>query len=221
MLFLSLSKPCQKKLLPSQHFVDAGYVSAENLVDSQKKFGIDLLGPVRADNSWQTREEGAFSVSQFQIEWEKKQVICPMGKVSSCWFPSKSRFDQPTIQVHFRPKDCLICPSRSQCTHSKSSPRNLLLRPEEFYLALQSARERQSTQSFWKNYAIRSGIEGTIGLATDKLGMRRSRYYGLAKTHLQNLLAATAINIKRILNWLQDLPRSCTRISHFAALAPV
>ena len=87
----------QKELVPAQHLVDAGYVSAENLVSSQQQFGVDLVGPVRADNSWQNREEGAFALTQFQIDWEKKQVICPLGKVSSSWFPSKSRFEQPTI----------------------------------------------------------------------------------------------------------------------------
>ena len=210
----------QKGLLPDEHLVDAGYVSAENLVSSHQKFEVDLIGPVRADNSWQSREEGAFSLTQFHIDWEKKQVICPLGKVSSCWFPSKSRFDQPTIQVHFRPKDCLVCPSRSQCTRSKTSPRNLCIRPQEFHLAIQAARERQGTDEFWNIYAARSGVEGTIGLAADKLGMRRSRYCGLAKTHLQNLLTATAINMKRILNWLTETPRSRTRISHLTALAP-
>jgi hypothetical protein len=32
--------------------------------------------------------------------------------------------------------------------------------------------------------------------------------------------AAAAINIKRILIWLADVPRSTTRLSYFAALAP-
>jgi transposase len=209
-----------KKLLPAQHFLDSGYISAENLVSSQKAFGLELIGPVRADNSWQTRQEGTFSATQFQIDWEKKQVICPMGKISSCWSPSKSRFDQPTIQVRFRDKDCLDCVSRAKCTRSKISPRNLCIRPQEFHLAIQAARQRQATNEFWKAYSVRSGIEGTIGLAADKLGMRRSRYYGLAKTHLQNLFTATAINMQRILNWWAEIPRSRTRVSHLAALAP-
>ena len=210
----------EKHLVPKQHAVDAGYVSAENLVDSQKNFDVDLLGPVRPDSSWQSRDKDAFSATQFQIDWENEKVICPMGMTSSCWFPSKSRFDQPTIEVHFRRKDCKVCSARSRCTRSQSTPRNLCLRPKELYLALQAARKRQTTQAFWDSYAIRSGVEGTIGLAADKLGIRRSRYCGLAKTHLQNILVATAINVKRILNWMAEIPRSLTRVSHFAALAP-
>jgi transposase len=35
------------QLLPDQHLVDAGYVDAANLLQSQDQYGIDLLGPVR------------------------------------------------------------------------------------------------------------------------------------------------------------------------------
>ena len=42
---------------------------------------------------------------------------------------------------------------------------------------------------------------------------------GLARTHLQHLLTASAINLIRAVAWLKELPRSQTRRSHFAALA--
>jgi transposase len=49
--------------------------------------------------------------------------------------------------------------------------------------------------------------------------MRRTRYRGLAKVHLQNIVTAAAMNLTRVLAWLIGSPRSCTRQSHFAALA--
>lgn len=208
-------------LLPGEHALDMGYVSAETLADSREKFDVDLLGPVRVDSRWQAREKSAFDLTHFQIDWEKHQVTCPMGKRSNCWSPSKSRFDKPVIQIHFRPQDCLTCSAREQCTQSQSAPRNLRIQPKEMYLALLAARERQTQLSFWSRYAIRSGIEGTIGCAVNMFGMRRTRYRGLAKTHLHHLLTAMAMNVKRVLYWLADLPRSRTRTSHFAALAPV
>lgn len=36
-------------LLPAEHFVDAGYVSARVLVKSQTRFGIEIVGPVSVD----------------------------------------------------------------------------------------------------------------------------------------------------------------------------
>jgi len=52
-------------------------------------------------------------------------------------------------------------------------------------------------------------------------GLRRTRFRGLAKTHLQHVATAAAINIDRIVAWLEERPRATTRTSRFAALAPV
>ncbi len=41
-----------KALLPSEHFVDAGYVDSNLLVTSNKKYGVEVVGPVRPNVSW-------------------------------------------------------------------------------------------------------------------------------------------------------------------------
>ena len=42
-----------KALLPEAHVVDAGYVDGTLLLESLQDFGIELIGPVRPDVSWQ------------------------------------------------------------------------------------------------------------------------------------------------------------------------
>lgn len=59
----------------------------------------------------------------------------------------------------------------------------------------------------------------TLSQSVRAFGMRRSRYVGLAKTGLQQVCTATAINVARIENWLGGMPRAKTRISRFTALA--
>ena len=49
--------------------------------------------------------------------------------------------------------------------------------------------------------------------------MRRSRYIGLAKTGMQQACTAAAINVARVVNWLDGRPRAKTRVTRFAALA--
>lgn len=51
-------------------------------------------------------------------------------------------------------------------------------------------------------------------------GMRRSRYVGLAKTHLQHVFIATAMNLFRIVNWLNEVPLAQTRRAAFERLVP-
>jgi len=41
----------------------------------------------------------------------------------------------------------------------------------------------------------------------------------MAKTHLQHLGVAAAINLLRVVNWLNELPRAKTPQSRFARLA--
>jgi transposase len=40
-----------KKLLPTQHLVDTGYISAATLAHSQHTFQVDLIGPARGDHN--------------------------------------------------------------------------------------------------------------------------------------------------------------------------
>jgi transposase len=49
--------------------------------------------------------------------------------------------------------------------------------------------------------------------------MRRSRYRGLDKTHLQFVLTSAAMNLTRVVNWLNEKPRSETRFTRFGKLA--
>lgn len=51
------------------------------------------------------------------------------------------------------------------------------------------------------------------------MGLRRARYDGLNKTHLQHVLTAVAINLVRIDAVITQTPRGRTRRSNFARLA--
>ena len=209
----------QHDLLPSEHIVDNGYSSGEVLADSQSQHQIDLLCPVSVNTSWQAKDPNAFDLSQFLIDWEAQQVTCPRGKVSQCWSPSRGYKGKPLIEVVFRQADCRPCPVRERCTHSKVSPREITLQPQEEFRALEAARQRQKTEPFKKRYAKRAGVEGTISQAAYAVHARRSRYIGLVKTHLQHILTAAAMNLLRVFAWFDERPLSKTRKSRFAALA--
>jgi transposase len=210
----------QQNRLPDVHLVDGAYTSGEKLASSQRDYQIDLLGPMRQDQSWQAHDDQAFDLSHFQIDWDQEIVICPMGKQSRPWKPSKGPRGKPTLQVSFYRKDCAACLVRDRCTHSKTEARGLTLHPKAQQLALQTARERQYTKRFKEDYKRRAGIEGTMSQAAFALGMRRTRYRGLQKTHFHHLATAIAINLQRFVNWVWEIPRSKTRQSHFARLAP-
>lgn len=50
------------------------------------------------------------------------------------------------------------------------------------------------------------------------MGLRRARYVGIAKTRLQHLITAAAINLMRLGAWLGEAPAARARRSAFTRL---
>jgi transposase len=208
-----------KGLVPAEHLVDAGYVDAELLVRSREDHGIDLVGPPRVNASWQAKAEGAYTIERFGVDWDAERVRCPQGKLSSAWSSQVDHAGMPYVSVMFRKADCGACPARSLCTRAKRGARHLKLQPRAEHEALGAARGRLATKEGRRLYARRAGIEGTLSQGVRAFGLRRSRYRGLARTHLQHVATAAAIDLARLGDWFRAIPRATTRTSRFAALA--
>lgn len=206
-------------LLPSEHLVDAGYVRARNILASQQRHAIDLIGPVDAVHHWQAQVDGGFAATSFALDWERQVAICPEGHTSLRWTASTGPRDRAMAHVSWDRQDCRHCPSRRRCTRAKDGARTLLLPPRAEFDALTAGRQRQTTDTFRQCYRQRAGIEGTISQAVRRFGMRRARYRGLQKTRLQDVATAAALNVGRIVEWYAGRSRAVTRVSRFARLA--
>ncbi|HSD82969.1 MAG TPA: IS1182 family transposase [Anaerolineae bacterium] len=210
----------QQDLLPDEHLLDAGYVDAEALVSARQDLGVEICSPVRTKVSWQAKSAEGFDLAQFTIDWDRQQVTCPEGQTSHQWAARSSPNRKAAIQVRFSPAVCRSCPSQAKCTRAQTGARTITFLPQAAYLALHQARTEQATPEFQAKYAQRAGIEGTISQAVRGFELRSTRYIGLAKTHLQMLATAVAINLHRLFDWWQDKLRCRTRLSSFARLAP-
>src|SRR3954454_13523209 len=206
-------------LVPGEHLVDAAYVSAELLVRGHEELGIDLLGPPRPNPSWQGKVEGGHTLDRFEVDWQRERVRCPQGKLSSAWSRQTDHAGTPYVSVWFRKTDCAACLARPLCTRAEHQARHLKLPPRAEHEALKAAQGRLATKKGRRRYARRAGIEGTLSQGVRAFGLRRARYRGLAKTHLQHVATAAAINLERLVAWFRAVPRAATRTSRFAALA--
>ena len=160
-----------RDLLPGEHLVDKGYTDAHVLVESQREYGVTIIGPVAED----------------------PELAGPRRRGLRRLF-------------------------RARCTKAQKEPRIIGLQAREHHEALQAARQRQETEEFRQQYAVRAGIEGTHEQAIRRCGLRRCRYIGQSKAHLQHVLTAAAINVIRLDDWWAGEPVSRTRCSRFAAL---
>jgi transposase len=221
----------QKELLPGVHLIDAGYVDAHLLVQSTDGYGVTLLGPPRSDNSWQARE-GGYDQSRFAIDWHQQKVTCPEGKTSLWWGAQSTPVDGgddvdgwARIRVRFSRHDCDNCPSRSKCVRSTTGSttgraRTLVFYPQAQHEALRQACERMSSEEGRREYRQRAGVEGTLSQAIRVAGLRQCRYRGLAKTHLQHTASAAAVNLGRVVAYLNGNKPAVTPVSRFCRARP-
>jgi transposase len=202
-------------LLPDEQLVDSGYIEAGTLVESQRH-GIKLCGPARPDTSWQGRANSGFAAADFHYDFARRIATCPAGRTSCSWQERPDRYGGKEIQIKFATRDCKPCLRRPQCTKTDSKRRLLTIQPEAEFRALQEARRQEAEPEFKKRYAARAGVEGTLSQGVRRSDMRRARYVGQAKTNLQNICIAVALNLVRLWNWLTETPLAKTRRSAFA-----
>lgn len=208
----------QKKLLPQEHFLDSGFTTAGLMLKSQT-LGIELIGPLKGAYSWQAKAQQGFDLPAFKIDWENKHVTCPEGKRSRKWQRMLNGRDKPVIMVEFDRKDCLACSQREHCTKAKVTGRMLTFKSsQQEHETMQLMREQQHGEAFQQRYKTRNGIEGTISQGVRSCDLRQSRYLGLAKTHLHNVLSALAVNVHRLANWFEGKALAPTRTARFAQL---
>ena len=209
----------KKDLLPAEHLVDAGYADSDVLVTSKDTHGVDVIGPASQDTHWQARAGEGFDVASFLLDWEHETATCPQGAPSTKWSQTKDDHANPIINIRFSATACRACPVRAKCTTSASGPREITVRPKAQYLALQQARQYQKTKEFQERYDARAGIEATISQGLRVTDLRHARYIGLAKTRLQHVLTAAALNVCRLSDWFAERPRASVRITPFVNLA--
>jgi len=185
----------ERDLKPDEHYVDKGYVSGPNLAHSADR-DIELVGPALADTS---RKPEGYKQSDFEIDFEKQEVICPEGKPSEKWYERPQPDGHVGAEVQFRGQ-CEGCPARAQCAPGKSG-RTLCISP--YYEELNQRRVEQKTDAFKEKMKRRPAVEGTISESTRKHGTRRARYRGKDKGRLQALFTGAAIDLKRLAKALE------------------
>jgi transposase len=209
----------QGVLLPTKHLVDAGYVVAARLVASKEQYLVRLVGPLTADSSWQAQAGQGYAAAYFVVDWDRQKVTCPAGQQSRHWTPKQTAYGAAAIQVAFAAATCRPCPARELCTKQTRHGRTLSLKPQELHLAMLAQRAEQDDAEFKGEYKRRAGVEATLAQGLRVGGLRQSRYIGLARTALQHLLIAVALNLSRLVAWWAEQPLAPTRRSAFARLA--
>lgn len=89
----------EKMLLPEEHLMDTGYVTAEHIISSETNYGVDLVGPVRGNPNWQSQKNSNFTADQFEVNWNEQKVTCPKGQQSIIWRPTIDNRGLPVVRT--------------------------------------------------------------------------------------------------------------------------
>ena len=172
-------------------YVDAGYVSAENILRSEDR-GIDLVGPARSGRPPGPKRA---ALGEFEFTADRQDIVaCPEGHAP---IGSQPLNDETGARVYFDPAVCAACPRTSNCpVESKSSRRVLIVRPAEVVLA--QRRVRQETDVFKQDYKIRSGIEATNSQLKNHRAMGRQSVRGSPAVSLRVRFQILAENCHRV-----------------------
>jgi hypothetical protein len=205
-----------KDLAPARQYLDFGYASPAHMLTAARDYQITLVTPLLADTSWQARQNTGYDRSAFTIDYDARTVTCPQGQASHSWYPTRIR-GTDTIIVKFSARTCRACPARQQCTTSARG-RQLGIPPRDLHELQAAARAGQDSKHWQDDYKRRAGIEATISQAITVTQTRRARYRGLAKTRLEHIYSAAALNLHRLDAYRNDTPIDRTRTSHLARL---
>ena len=196
--------------LPTELFVDSGYVSAGAMQEAVNQ-GWELVGPPLAAPG----REG-FTAESFTVEVENRLAVCPQGHASS----QCSRLEvKETGEVNYRfewGRSCHDCPLRERCVGKNQTHRTLVV--GEHHAILQRRRAEMKTPEFQARMRQRNAIEGTHSEVVRAHGLRRARYRGLEKVKLQNYLIGAACNAKR---WIRRMAWNLRQAMRQAIPAPM
>jgi transposase len=184
-----------RRLLPAQHLVDGGYTSVALLDTAARDHHIELVGPLNRGNPQKIRCEQGLAREDFTIDFDQRQVTCPEGQTSRTWLEPPAM--TPYTVVRFHARQCDPCPQRVSCAPGLSA-RTVNFLPRHLHELLLRHRADQHNHEWRRLYASRSGVEGTVNEFVNSHQMRRCRYRGLARTHVQHVLTAIAVNIERL-----------------------
>jgi len=188
--------------LPAQVLVDGGYVSADNLDQSQQR-KVELIGPAPDMTTMVNKQAQQRDVSEayfkqaFTYDAASDTCLCPEGKVL---IHIKQRLREGgRIEHEYRAKrsDCAACPHKMECCPTAQTHGRTVVRSEPNPL-LQEFREKMQREAYRQSYRKRSEVaEFPHAWLKEKLGIRRFRLRGIAKVATESLWAVITYNVQQ------------------------
>ena len=178
---------------------DARYGSVSNLISCQKagiRAHVKLLGDsIRGKG----RSEGIYSDEHFSYHARTNTYRCPANQLMR---PRRLHPQRLTWEYVTAKGTCLVCKLRALCTRSRTG--RTIHRHRDQAL-LEKARHVANSKAAKADLKRRQHLmERSFADAANCHGLKRSRWRGLCKQAIQDLLIATVQNLRKLIRYLSQ-----------------
>mgnify|MGYP003575622510 FL=1 len=138
---------------------------------------------------------GLFTPEDFPEDKERGVVTCPAGQTST------SRFrDNPkeVTKYRFAASICRGCPLVAQCMKDPPRKHGRTVCKSDYQVEHDRVRQKATTPPYAAIRREHPKVERKLGEVMNRHGGRRARYRGCSKVLIQELMACTATNVKRL-----------------------
>jgi transposase len=140
-------------------------------------------------------EAGLFTPQDFQEDTERGVVTCPAGQTSKTHFYDA---EKQTTKYQFAAEVCRACPLLGQCMKQAPQKKGRTVCKSDYQVEHQRARDKVATPQYAAVRREHSKVERKLGEVMNRHGGRHARYRGRWKVLIQELMACTATNVKRL-----------------------
>lgn len=151
---------------------------------------VDTYVPVPKE-----RETELFTPDDFEEDTERGVVTCPAGQTSE-----KRYYDsrKQTTTYRFEAEVCRACPLLDRCMKNLPKQYGRSVRKTDYKPEHERARQKTTTPQYAAVRREHPMVERKLGEVMNRHGGRRARYRGRGRVLIQELMACTATNVKRL-----------------------
>jgi len=154
---------------------------------------LDLDAYVPPGKESETR---LFKPRDFEEDVEQGQLICPAGQASK--YRQRDNKKHTTV-CRFDASVCRACPLMDSCL--KETPQKAFgrtVRKTDYQVEYQTARDKATTEAYAAVRREHMKVERKLGEVMNCHGGRHARYRGRWKALIQELMACTVTDVKRL-----------------------
>jgi hypothetical protein len=171
---------------------DSKYGTVDNFLKLHDRGVRGHIPDLSTSQKGSNRRKGIFDISEFMYDDATDTCVCPAGERLK---PRKRMKKRKAVEYSASAKTCMSCELRDRCTRSKKGSRTIkrhdrqkeLDRMRQISKSAQSKRDLRTRKHF---------MERSYADAANNHGFKKSRWRGLERMTIQNLLIAAIQNIR-------------------------